>query len=87
MTNIAVLSAESLFERLDEMGIEHSTIDHPPLYTVEQSRHLRGELPGAHVKNLFLRNKKRKMWLLTCLEDRKIDLKSFRRRQCIPILK
>ena len=80
MTNITVLSAESLFERLDEMGIEHSTIDHPPLYTVEQSRHLRGELPGAHVKNLFLRNKKRKMWLLTCLEDRKIDLKSFRRR-------
>jgi len=74
------LTADDLLERLDEMGIEHSTIDHPPLFTVAQSRQLRGDLPGAHVKNLFLRNKKGKMWLLTCLEDRKIDLKSFRHR-------
>ena len=80
MITSVTLSAENLFERLDQMGIEHSTIDHPPLYTVEQSRQLRGDLPGAHVKNLFLCNKKRKMWLLICLEDRQIDLKSFRRR-------
>ena len=62
------------------MGICHSTIDHPPLYTVAQSKRLRGNLPGAHSKNLFLRNKKGQMWLVTCLEYRKFDLKSFSHR-------
>ena len=72
-------SAEDLFRRLDDLGIAHSTVDHPPLFTVQQSRELRGDLPGAHVKNLFLRNKKGRMWLLTCLEGREIDLKSLRK--------
>jgi Ala-tRNA(Pro) deacylase len=70
---------EDLFRCLDGLGIEHNSVDHPPLFTVQQSRELRGELPGAHVKNLFLRNKKGQMWLLTCLEDRQIDLKSLRK--------
>lgn len=74
------LSAAALFERLDAMGIKHSTVDHPPLYTVEQSKQRRGDLPGAHSKNLFLRNKKGQMWLLTCLEHRQLDLKTFRYR-------
>ena len=66
---------ETLFAYLDALGIEHSTVSHPPLFTVEQSKALRGKLPGAHVKNLFLRDKKEKMWLLTVLEERRIDLK------------
>lgn len=74
------LGAQDLFERLDALGIEYNTVEHPPLYTVEQSKQLRGNLPGAHSKNLFLRNKKGAMWLLVCLENRKIDLKSFRHR-------
>jgi len=73
-----LLSAEDLLVQLQGMGIEYKTFAHPPLYTVEQSRQIRRSMPGAHVKNLFLRNKKGKMWLLTCLEDRKIDLKSVR---------
>ena len=73
------LSAEDLFNELDAMGIPHSTIDHPPLYTVEQSKQLRGDLTGAHSKNLFLRNKKGRMWLVTCLEHRQFSLKSFGR--------
>ncbi|MBL8708835.1 MAG: prolyl-tRNA synthetase associated domain-containing protein, partial [Rhodospirillaceae bacterium] len=46
-----------------------------PVFTVEESRHLRGELPGAHIKNLFLRNRKEEMWLVTVEEERRIDLK------------
>lgn len=72
------LSAHDLFEQFDALGIAHRTIEHPPLYTVEQSKQLRGDLSGAHSKNLFLRNKKGKMWLLTCLEYRQLDLKTFR---------
>jgi Ala-tRNA(Pro) deacylase len=42
---------------------------------VAESRGLRLDFPGGHSKNLFLRNKKGRMWLVTCLEDRQIDLK------------
>ncbi|UCH74952.1 MAG: prolyl-tRNA synthetase associated domain-containing protein [Rhodospirillales bacterium] len=70
----------ALLARLDELGIACETHAHPPLFTVEQSRALRGDLPGAHIKNLFLRDKKRRMWLVTVLESRDVDLKSLRRR-------
>lgn len=80
MADNSPLAAQDLFDRLDEMGIAHSTIEHPPLFTVEQSKQLRGNLPGAHSKNLFLKNKKGQMWLVTCLEHRRFDLKAFRRR-------
>ncbi|WP_420345821.1 prolyl-tRNA synthetase associated domain-containing protein [Pelagibius sp.] len=73
-------SPEALLARLDGLGIEARTVSHPPVYTVEQAKALRGELPGAHIKNLFLRNKKGAMWLVTCLEDRDIDLKALGQR-------
>ena len=69
-------SPQQLFRRLAEMGIDYRSVSHAPLFTVEQSKELRGELPGGHTKNLFLRNKKGAMWLVTCLEDREIDLKA-----------
>ncbi|WP_369408293.1 prolyl-tRNA synthetase associated domain-containing protein [Reyranella humidisoli] len=61
--------------RLDELGIAHRTVEHPPVFTVEEAKALRGNLPGHHIKNLFLRNKKEEMWLIVALEDRAIDLK------------
>ena len=59
-----------------ELGIQSKTVRHPPVFTVEEAKALRGSLPGAHIKNLFLRNKKGEMWLVTCLEDRQVDLKA-----------
>lgn len=73
-------SPEALLARLEELGIAAHTVTHPPVYTVEEAKALRGELPGAHIKNLFLRNKKGRMWLVTCLEDREIDLKDLGQR-------
>lgn len=68
---------EMLFRRLDELGIAHPTVQHPAVFTVEEAKALRGQLAGAHVKNLFLRNKKGDaMWLVVALEDRAIDLKA-----------
>ena len=67
---------EALLARLEGLGIEARTVSHPPVFTVEEAKALRGELPGAHIKNLVLRNKKGRMWLVTCLEDREIDLKA-----------
>jgi len=67
---------EDLLARLDALGIGYDLHRHPPLYTVEDSKALRGELPGGHCKNLFLKDKKGAMWLLVCLEDRRVDLKA-----------
>jgi Ala-tRNA(Pro) deacylase len=70
------LSPDDLFAKLDALGIRTTTVKHPPLFTVEQSKSLRGELPGGHTKNLFLKDKKDRMWLVTAEEDRAIDLKA-----------
>ena len=48
---------------------------HDALFTVEDSKKLRGEIDGAHSKNLFLKNKKNEFFLLSCGEADKIDLK------------
>jgi Ala-tRNA(Pro) deacylase len=69
-----------LFAALDALGIAHPTVTHPPLFTVEQSQELRGQIPGGHTKNLFLRDKKGALFLVTTPEDAAIELKSLHRR-------
>ena len=71
---------DQLLAMLDSLGIAHSTVKHPPLFTVEQSRALRGQIPGGHTKNLFLRDKKYDIYLVVALEDADIDLKGLHRR-------
>ncbi len=66
---------DDLFARLAELGIETTTITHPPLYTVAQSREVRGEIPGGHCKSLFFKDKKGALWLVVTTEDRELDLK------------
>jgi Ala-tRNA(Pro) deacylase len=70
-----MLNPQQLFDRLDQLGITQRTVEHPAVFTVEEAKALRGNLPGHHVKNLFLRNKKEEMWLVVAPEDRAIDLK------------
>ena len=69
-----------LFAFLDREGIAHRTVTHPPLFTVEESRAMRGLIPGGHTKNLFLRDKKGALFLVVALEDATIELKSLHRR-------
>ena len=63
-----------LLRRLDELGIAHTTAEHPPVYTVEEAERHTGDLPGGHCKNLFLKDKKGGLWLLVCLNQRRIDI-------------
>ena len=70
---------DDLFAALDSLGIKHSTIKHPPLFTVDQARELRGQIAGGHTKNLFLRDKKGALFLVVALEDAVIDLKGLHR--------
>jgi Ala-tRNA(Pro) deacylase len=72
-------SPDDLFAYLDSLGIPHTTVTHPPLFTVEQSRALRGQIAGGHTKNLFLRDKKGDLFLVVAQEDASIALKSLHR--------
>ena len=78
--NTPPTTPEQLLARLAELGIACRTVSHPPVFTVEEAKALRGELPGGHVKNLFLRDKKGAMWLVVAEEDRRIDLKALAAR-------
>jgi Ala-tRNA(Pro) deacylase len=68
-------SPEDLLAYLTSLGVETKTIDHPPLRTVEDSQALRGDIPGGHSKNLFLKDKKGRLFLLVLEEDAVLDLK------------
>ena len=66
----------SLLHFLAGLGIAATTVDHPPLYTVEESRQLRGQIAGAHAKNLFVKDKKSRLFVVATLEDAALDLKT-----------
>jgi Ala-tRNA(Pro) deacylase len=74
------MTSDELLAHIESLGIASTTSTHPPLRTVEDSKRLRGTLPGGHVKNLFLRDKRDRHWLLTTLEDAKVDLKAMAQR-------
>lgn len=73
-------SPDDLFARLDALGIKVTTHHHQPVFTVDEAKSLRGQLPGGHCKNLFVRNKKGRMWLIVTEEDRAIDMKDLGER-------
>ena len=77
--NSPARTPDQLFAFLDSLGIAHKTVTHPPVFTVEEARALRGQLPGGHTKNLFLRDKKHALYLVVAPEDAEIDLKGLHR--------
>jgi Ala-tRNA(Pro) deacylase len=58
-----------------QMGIETTTYEHRPVFTVEEGADFKKLIPGGHTKNLFLKDKKDKVWLVTALDETVIDLK------------
>lgn len=69
-------SPDDLFAFLGQLGIEITTVEHAPLFTVADSQALRGEIAGGHTKNLFLRDRKGQYFLVTTQEDAVIDFKT-----------
>ncbi len=66
---------EDLFAFLDRLAIATATVEHPPLFRVEDSVAFRGDISGGHAKNLFVKDKKSRLFLLVLDEDAEIDLK------------
>lgn len=66
---------QELLDFLAGLGIETTTVSHPPLHTVAESQALRGEIAGGHTKNLFVKDRKDRYFLLVVEEDAEVDLK------------
>ena len=67
---------EDLYDFLDKLGISHTTKTHAPVFTVAESVNLRDEIPGGHTKNLFVKDKKDRYFVLTVEENATVDLKT-----------
>jgi Ala-tRNA(Pro) deacylase len=68
-----------LFAYLDSLGIGHETVEHPPVFTVEEAREHTHHLPGGHTKNLFLEDKAGGLWLVTCLDEQPVKVNALAR--------
>ncbi len=67
---------DALFDLLASLGISTETEEHPPLFTVADGKALRQSMRGLHSKNLFLKDKKGRLFLVVAVEDSVVDLKS-----------
>jgi len=66
---------DRLLAWMAENGIHQTTHDHPAVFRVEEGLDLKADLPGLHTKNLFLKDKKGRLWLISAAQDTVIDLK------------
>jgi Ala-tRNA(Pro) deacylase len=64
-----------LFAALARLGIQTHTLEHEPVFTVEQSRGVKEAIPGGHTKNLFLKDRKGGLYLVVARAEAEIDLK------------
>ncbi len=69
------LSPQELLERLSALGIAAETVEHEPVFTVAESRPIKARIPGAHSKNLFVKDKKGRFFLISAKDETPIDLK------------
>lgn len=64
-----------LFAFLDSHGVEHRTTEHPAVFRVGEGEAFKRDIPGAHSKNLFLKDAKGQLWLISAADRTVIDLK------------
>lgn len=75
------MSADPAFDRdrllawMGAAGLTPVTRDHAPVFRVEEGLELKASMPGAHTKNLFLKDKKDRLWLVSARQDTTVDLK------------
>ncbi len=69
-------SPEALMEKLTGLGIAYELHRHQPVFTVEEAKALEQDIPGVHIKNLFLRDKKENMCMVVVPHDFALDLKA-----------
>lgn len=79
---------KSLYLYLKELAIEFALFEHEPVFTCDQAALLKGDLPvHGRVKNLFLKDRRKKYYLVSALHETKIDLKALRKQWDAPELR
>ena len=67
-------SRNALFDYLDGLNIAHQTVEHPAIFTVEEGRDYKRDMPGGHSKNLFVKDKKGVLTLAVASSETRVDL-------------
>ncbi len=65
-----------LYADLQALDIPYDVVEHPAVFTVEESQAVDGDIPGAHTKNLFLKDAGGRFWLVTVPAALRADLKA-----------
>ncbi|MEM7650523.1 MAG: prolyl-tRNA synthetase associated domain-containing protein [Pseudomonadota bacterium] len=73
-------SPEDLLKTLQGLDIEYKYYEHQAVFTVEESSQIDAQIPGVHCRNLFLRDKKKKNFLIVLSNDTEVDLKSLQEK-------
>ena len=72
-------SADELYALFERHQIAWKTMAHPPVFRVDEGREIKAAMPGGHTKNLFLKDAKGQLWLISALGETAIDLKTLHR--------
>ncbi|WP_334160686.1 prolyl-tRNA synthetase associated domain-containing protein [Phenylobacterium sp.] len=75
MTDVKPKDRDGLLQFLRETGVDAVTHDHPAVFRVEEGEEVKARIPGAHTKNLFLKDAKDQLWLISAEGHAEIDLK------------
>ena len=70
-----MLQRPDLIAFFDAHGVDHATTDHEAVFRVGEGEGVKDGIPGAHTKNLFLKDAKGRLWLISARDDTVIDLK------------
>ena len=68
-------SRADLMALLDSLGVETTTFEHPAVFRVGEGEEVKAGIPGAHTKNLFLKDARGQLWLISAADTTVIDLK------------
>lgn len=66
----------ALFTFFKRIHIDYHTVEHPALFTVADGADIAHTIPGAHTKNLFLKDDHKQYWLISALQETTIHLRA-----------
>lgn len=72
---VPLYDRDRLLAWMADNGLDQTTHHHPAVFRVEEGLELKAAMPGAHTKNLFLKDKKGRLWLISARQDTVVDLK------------
>lgn len=76
MTENSFYTQSTLLQALNGWGLLPRTTEHEAVFRVGEGEGIKDSLPGAHTKNLFLKDDKGQLWLISAEQQTQINLKA-----------